>query len=273
MATMTKLSVNVNKLATIRNSRGKNNPNVLRGALDIVAFGGQGVTVHPRPDGRHIRREDVYEIDAALRAMMNQSSTSRDSATQVPVRGVEFNIEGYPSDDFLAMLEDVRPDQATLVPDPPEALTSNAGWKVTENLATLRTVANRLNAKGIRISVFVDPQTMQDDEYAKLASIGIHRVELYTERFADEHGQESGRSVLDDYKKAAQLARSAGLGVNAGHDLNLDNLTELIKEIPWIDEVSIGHALICDALYFGLEKTVQLYLDCIRNGQKQAASQ
>lgn len=244
---MTKLSVNVNKLATLRNSRGKNNPDVLKGALDLVRFGAEGITVHPRPDERHIRRSDVYALAKA-------------------VKTVEFNVEGYPSDDFLDMVVDVKPAQATLVPDPPEALTSNAGWKVTENRELLRKVAARLKAAGIRSSVFVDPQTMNDDEYRLLKSIGIDRVELYTERYAEEHAGPHREAVLGDYERAARLSRDGGLGVNAGHDLNLDNLTDLIRRIPWIDEVSIGHALVCDALYLGFEETIRRYLKCIRDG-------
>lgn len=243
---MTTLSVNVNKLATLRNSRGKNNPDVLKGALDIIRFGGQGITVHPRPDERHIRRTDVYTLKKAI--------------------DVEFNIEGYPSEDFLRMVEEVQPAQCTLVPDPPDVITSNAGWKVTENSELLRQVAGRLSAKGVRTSVFVDPDTMKDEEYALLKKLGVDRVELFTEKYADHWGQAAGETVLAEYKRAAQLAREAGLGVNAGHDLSLENLTDLIREIPWIDEVSIGHALISDALYLGLEETVRRYLECIRLG-------
>lgn len=247
---MTKLSVNVNKLATLRNSRGKNNPDVLKGALDLIRFGAEGITVHPRPDERHIRRSDVYAIKPAI--------------------DVEFNIEGYPSEDFLQMVEDVRPAQATLVPDPPDVLTSNAGWRVTENAMLLEQVSRRMGDKGVRVSVFVDPATMKDEEYALLKKLGVHRVELYTEKFAEHWGQPDGEAVLAEYKRAAELARAAGLGINAGHDLSLDNLTALIQEIPWIDEVSIGHALICDALYLGLQETVKRYLECIRKGSEAA---
>lgn len=247
---MTKLSVNVNKLATLRNSRGKNNPDVLKGALDIVNFGGEGITVHPRPDERHIRKTDVY----ALKKHLN---------------GVELNIEGYPSDDFLEMVEEVLPAQCTLVPDPPHVLTSNAGWDVSANEALLAKVAKRLGRKNIRVSVFVDPETMKDDEYQKLKQAGVDRVELYTEAYAEHFGTPKQASVLAKYVSAAKLAREAGMGVNAGHDLSLDNLAALIREIPWIDEVSIGHALICDALYLGLETAVQRYLNCIREGARQ----
>lgn len=245
---MTKLSVNVNKLATLRNSRGKNNPDVLQGSLDIIRFGGEGITVHPRPDSRHIRRDDVYALKAAI--------------------NVELNIEGYPSEDFLAMVEDVRPAQCTLVPDPPHVLTSNAGWKVGENSALLAEVGRRLKAHGVRSSVFVDPTTMSDGEYKLLRELGIDRVELYTEAYAEAFGTPEQAEVTARYKRSAELSREAGLGVNAGHDLSLENLTHLIREIPWIDEVSIGHALICDALYLGLEETVHRYLECIRTAYR-----
>ncbi len=248
---MTLLSVNVNKLATLRNSRGRNNPDVVKGSLDIVKFGAQGITVHPRPDARHIRFDDVYALKRAIK--------------------VELNIEGYPAEDFMKMVEDVVPAQCTLVPDPPHVLTSNAGWRVKESEKTLRDVATRLRGKKIRSSVFVDPDTMADDDYALLGKWGIDRVELFTERFADHYGDADADKVLARYKKAAELARDAGLGVNAGHDLSLVNLTRLIQEIPWIDEVSIGHALICDALYLGLEETVKQYLKCIRTGYEAAS--
>lgn len=241
----TKLSVNVNKLATLRNSRGKNNPDVLKHSLEIIGFGGQGITVHPRPDERHIRRTDVYELKRAI--------------------DVELNIEGYPSDDFLKMVEEVRPAQCTLVPDPPHVLTSNAGWRVSENLPLLKAVAARLKAKGVRTSVFVDPETMKEDEYAKLSQAGVDRVELYTEKYAETFGKPEGREVLGSYVRAAELARAADLGVNAGHDLNTENLRPLIAAIPWIDEVSIGHALICDALNWGMETTVKKYLACLKD--------
>ncbi len=262
----TKLSVNVNKIATIRNARGKDNPDVVQTSLDIIRYGAQGITVHPRPDGRHIRRQDVYDLKKAIQ--------------------VELNIEGYPSQDFLEMNEDVRPAQCTLVPDPPEALTSNAGFRVKSQAELLKIAARRLSAKNIRSSVFVDPATMEDDEYRLLKEIGIDRVELYTERFAERWttaSQPTGANavspadalaaldVVASYRRAAELARAAGLGVNAGHDLSLDNLSALISHIPWIDEVSIGHALICDALKFGLETTVGLYLEAIQKSQSRLA--
>lgn len=241
---MAKLSVNVNKIATLRNSRGKNLPDVLKVSRDIVRFGAEGITVHPRPDGRHIRREDVYALK--------------------PMLSVEFNVEGYPSDDFLTMLEEVVPAQVTFVPDPPEALTSNAGWRVKENEVLLRGAVGRMRAKGIRVSVFIDPRTVTEDDWAALAQLGVGRVELYTEEYADAYPTPLRDEVTAVYRAAAERARAHGLGVNAGHDLNLDNLTHLARAIPWLDEVSIGHALISDALYFGLEETVKRYLACLR---------
>lgn len=246
----TKLSVNVNKLATLRNSRGKNNPDVLAHSLEIIRFGGEGITVHPRPDERHIRRRDVYELKEAI--------------------SVELNIEGYPSEDFVRMVEEVRPAQCTLVPDPPHVLTSNAGWKVKENLGLLRAVASRLRARGVRVSVFVDPESMDESEYGMLAEAGVDRVELYTEKYAESFGQTGEAEVLANYRAAAVSARAAGLGVNAGHDLTSENLPRLIAAIPWIDEVSIGHALICDALTWGLETTVKKYLSAIEKGLRAA---
>lgn len=251
-APMTKLSINVNKLATLRNSRGKNNPDVLNAALKLVSLGAEGITVHPRPDERHIRRSDVYALKKALDAKHP---------------GLEFNIEGYPSDDFLKMVEEVKPAQCTLVPDPPEAITSNAGWIVENHQELLADVAKRMQAVGVRTSVFVDPLTTDVDDYKTLAAIGIDRVELYTERFA-EHPEDA--AVVASYVEAATRARDAGLGVNAGHDLSLENLTTLIREIPWCDEVSIGHALVCDALWIGFAETIQRYLKCIEDGSRAA---
>lgn len=249
---MTQLSVNVNKLATLRNARGKNNPNVVECARDIVAFGAHGITVHPRPDERHIRRSDVRELKKAITDEL----------------AIELNVEGYPNEDFLALIEEVVPAQCTLVPDPPEAITSNAGWDVGRHKQLLSQVIKRIKAKGTRVSVFVDPATTEESDYASLKEMGCDRVELYTELFAETYGTERQAAVLASYKLAAERSRAHGLGVNAGHDLNLDNLTQLVREIPWINEVSIGHALVCDALYFGLQSTVRRYLDCLDAGRK-----
>lgn len=247
---MTKLSININKLATLRNSRGKNNPDVVASALELLKLGAEGITVHPRPDERHIRRRDVYDLRKAL------------------PKGVEFNIEGYPSDDFLEMVIEVKAEQCTLVPDPPEALTSNAGWDVKANAELLRAVGARLRAAGVRSSVFVDPATITADDYQALKSFGIDRVELYTERYAETFGTDENAEVLAEYARSAQEAHDAGLGINAGHDLTSQNLTALVRAIPFLDEVSIGHALVCDALWLGFRETIQRYLRAIREGSK-----
>ena len=247
-----RLSVNINKLATLRNSRGKNNPDLLRTCRHIIGFGAQGITVHPRPDERHIRRSDVYE----LRPVVSSA-------------GIEFNIEGFPSEDFLGLVTDVVADQCTLVPDPPEALTSNAGWCVREQEPLLRTATRRLSEKGIRTSVFIDPRTVTGADFELMKKIGVDRVELYTEEYAETYKTARHHEVVAAFRWAADQALAHGIGVNAGHDLSLVNLKGLIDAIPEIDEVSIGHALICDALYLGLEKTISLYLECLSPAEKR----
>jgi pyridoxine 5-phosphate synthase len=241
---MTKLSVNVNKIATLRNARGKNTPDVLQVSLDLIKFGAQGITVHPRPDERHIRKTDVYELKKHL--------------------SVEFNIEGYPSDDFLQMVAEVKPAQCTLVPDPPEALTSNAGWRVCENADLLKKATEQLHAQGVRVSVFIDPATITDADFKKLKELHVDRIELYTEAFAEHFGSSLQEKTTHVYKVAAQKAQALGLGVNAGHDLNLINLKTLAHAIPFMDEVSIGHALVADALYLGFPDTIRRYLECLQ---------
>lgn len=233
---MTKLSVNINKIATLRNARGGNNPDVLQAALDCERFGSQGITVHPRPDERHIRYNDVREIKKYIET--------------------ELNIEGNPESGFISLVEEVKPSQVTLVPDPPGAITSNAGWDTKKNQVFLTEIVGHFKSLGIRTSIFVDP----DEEMVEYAAkIGADRIELYTEPYAKNYIH-SPEIAIAPYLKAASLANQAGLGINAGHDLDLNNLKYLIKNISFIDEVSIGHALICDALYMGLENTVQLYL-------------
>ena len=236
---MTKLSVNVNKIATLRNSRGKNNPDVLQVSLDLIKFGAQGITVHPRPDERHIRKTDVYDLKKAI--------------------SVELNVEGYPSDDFMKMIEEVRPSQCTLVPDSPEAITSNAGWNISKYQKQLSQVLALLKKWKVRSSVFVDPGTIDSDFYL-LSGFGCDRVELYTEDYADAFGTPLQSKVTAEYNDTAVRARLAGLGVNAGHDLSLENLAYFKQHTENLLEVSIGHALISDALYYGLENTIQLYL-------------
>lgn len=237
---MTNLSVNINKLATLRNSRGENNPSITDWALDIENYGAQGITVHPRPDERHIRRSDVL----ALR----------------PILRTEFNIEGYPSEDFMKLVLAVRPTQATLVPDAPDALTSSAGWNVETNMEFLSGIVDRLQEAGIRASIFVDADPAQ---VAAAARAGADRVELYTKPYADNYGRNPDEAVAP-FVLAAEAARKAGLGINAGHDLSLENLKFFRSRIPFLNEVSIGHALICDALRYGMKDTIRRYLEALR---------
>ncbi|MCD8317391.1 MAG: pyridoxine 5'-phosphate synthase [Paraprevotella sp.] len=236
---MTRLSVNINKVATIRNAREGNNPDVVRVALDCEKFGAQGITVHPRPDERHIRYQDVYDLK--------------------PVLHTEFNIEGNPIDKFNDLVLKVRPTQVTLVPDSPDQITSNAGWDTKQNQGFLTEIVGEFKDKGIRTSIFVDADPVMV-EYA--AKAGADRVELYTEPYASAYAQGPEVAVAP-FVEAARVARSLGLGLNAGHDLSLENLKYIHSQFEWLDEVSIGHALICDALYLGLETTIRRYLDCL----------
>lgn len=232
---MVRLSVNINKVATLRNARGGNNPDVLQVAQDCERFGAQGITVHPRPDGRHIRYADVLAI--------------------APLVSTEFNIEGYPSPDFVDLVMRVHPHQVTLVPDPPEALTSNTGWDTKTHKSLLRQLVADFASEGIRTSIFVDANA-ELVEHA--ADTGTHRVELYTEPYAAGYAHNREQAVAP-FVEAARAAQRMGLGLNAGHDLNLQNLRYFAQQIPNLAEVSIGHALICDALYYGLENTIQMY--------------
>ncbi len=232
---MTKLSVNINKIATLRNSRGGDMPNVVQAAIDVQAFGGEGVTVHPRPDERHIRYQDVIDIK--------------------PIIKTEFNIEGYPSEDFINLVKKVKPHQVTLVPDPPEAITSNAGWDTIKNMSFLQEVIQEFKDAGVRTSIFIDTDVKN---IANAAKTNTDRVELYTEPYATLFPKNKEAAVAP-FVEAAEMARKVGLKVNAGHDLSLENLKYFSENIPFLTEVSIGHALICDALYKGLEQTVLLY--------------
>ena len=232
---MTQLSVNINRVATLRHSRGGNTPNVLQFAIDCERFGAQGITVHPRPDERHIRRSDVYAIKKAI--------------------GVEFNIEGYPSADFVRLVCEVHPAQVTLVPDSPEQLTSNHGWDTVHNKMLLQKLIQTFHAEGIRVSLFVDP-LVEMVEGAK--KVDADRVELYTGPYA-ELFQKDPAAAIEMYRPAAEKARELELGLNAGHDLSIPNLGPLVHAFPWIDEVSIGHQLISDALYLGIEETIRQY--------------
>lgn len=245
---MTHLSVNVNKIATLRNAREKNLPDVTVLSEKILACGAHGLTVHPRPDGRHIRLPDVWSLRDLVETWNAKGSP------------VEFNIEGYPSFDFVELIRKVKPHQATLVPDPPDALTSNAGWDLAGREEFLRDVLGELRSPRTRVSLFVEPEQFDENQAAALLRLRPDRIELYTEAFADAFSSPHRDSVADLYADVARVATGAGIGLNAGHDLNQQNLGYLLKRIPEIAEVSIGHALICEALEEGLEKTVRAYL-------------
>jgi pyridoxine 5-phosphate synthase len=238
---LTKLSVNINKIATLRNARGGNIPDVQKTAVDCEQFGAQGITVHPRPDERHIRYRDVELLR--------------------PLVTTEFNIEGYPSDTFIQLVTRVEPEQVTLVPDPPDAITSSEGWDTLKNHDFLTEVIQEIQSHGIRTSIFVgtEPEFIEG-----AAKVGTNRVELYTEPYATNFPLGPDEAVKP-FVEAARVAREAGLELNAGHDLNLDNLRHLKLSIPWLKEVSIGHALIADALYYGLQNTIQMYLRQLRD--------
>lgn len=236
---MTKLSVNVNKIATLRNARGGKVPDVIKAAMDIVSFGADGITVHPRPDERHIKVIDVFALKEVLQT--------------------ELNIEGYPSASFLKLVNAVKPTQVTLVPDPPDVITSNSGWDTYRHREFLKEIVATLKNQGIRVSIFIDPG-VEMMEYT--AMTGTDRIELYTEGFARHFGNDP-HEAIKPYIETANKAIELGMGINAGHDLSLENLAFFNRMIPGLLEVSIGHALISDALYFGLEKTVQLYKDCL----------
>lgn len=236
----TRLSVNINKIATLRNARGGNMPNLLQVAKDIEAFGADGITIHPRPDERHIRYQDARDLRAVVKT--------------------ELNIEGNPIPSFVALVLEVRPEQVTLVPDAPDAITSNAGWDTLKNRQFLQEVIGRFREHGIRTSIFVDPDPGMVEG---AAATGTDRVELYTESYAKAFAAGDGKAVLP-FSIAAEKAHALGLGLNAGHDLSLENIAHFKKEVPHLEEVSIGHALICEALYLGLENVVNMYLHRLR---------
>ena len=237
---MTRLSVNINKFATLRNSRGGNNPDVVKAAVDAQRFGAQGITVHPRPDERHIRYQDVVNLK--------------------PVIKTEFNIEGYPDERYLEIISLIRPVQATLVPDSPDVLTSNKGWNTMENMDLLKGIIKKIQHWGVRVSVFIDPDITM---IRGAAEAGADRIELYTEPYAAGYALNRDEAIRP-FIEAAECGRDLGLGLNAGHDLSLENLGYFHKNIPYLDEVSIGHAIVCDSLYFGFENTIQLYLNLLR---------
>ena len=237
---MTKLSVNINKIATLRNARGGNIPNVVEAAKKIESFGGQGITVHPRPDERHITYQDVRDLS--------------------PIVKTEFNIEGNPVAKFINLVLEAKPAQVTLVPDAEDAITSNAGWNTIKNKEFLQEVIQEFKNNGIRTSIFVDP----DEKMIEGAvETGAERIELYTEAFAVKYAK-GDKTGVEPYKKCATLAHQLGLGINAGHDLSLENINYFKDNVPYLDEVSIGHALIAEALYIGLEKTIEKYLELLK---------
>ena len=236
----TNLSVNINKIATLRNARGENTPDVEKVAIDCERMGADGITVHPRPDERHIRRDDVFKLR--------------------PIVRTEFNIEGYPSDSFMDLVLKVKPEQVTLVPDAPDALTSSAGWNVESHFDFLAGIVEQLREAGIRSSIFVDPDPVQIKAAARA---GADRVELYTKPYADLFPTDPAAAVAP-YVEASQEAHKAGLGINAGHDLNLQNLEFFHARLPYLNEVSIGNALVCDALYLGLAETIKRYKECLK---------
>ena len=237
---MTKLSVNINKVATLRNARGGNVPDVVKFALDCERFGAQGITVHPRPDERHIRYKDVFDLK--------------------PVLTTEFNIEGNPVPRFVELVKEIKPAQVTLVPDAENVITSNAGWDTLKNQSFLAEMVAEFKSCGIRVSIFIDPVP---DMIEMAARTGTDRVELYTEAYARQYPADRAKAIAP-YVEAATVARQCGLGLNAGHDLSLENLQYFHQQIYWLDEVSIGHAIISDALYLGIEETIHRYLQCLR---------
>jgi pyridoxine 5-phosphate synthase len=236
---MTKLSVNLNKVALIRNSRGRNEPDLVRVAQDCVSYGADGITLHPRPDERHARKQDIYDLK--------------------PVLSVELNVEGYPSEAFLQMIEEVKPAQCTLVPDPPGVLTSNAGWDTSKNKHFLLDIILRIEAAGVRSSLFIETDLSMIEIAAE---IGTDRIELYTEPYALGF-KENPEKAVEPYSRAANFAHELGLGINAGHDLSLVNLKYFAEQVPYLDEVSIGHALVGDALYLGFKETIRKYQQCL----------
>ncbi|MBQ6684171.1 MAG: pyridoxine 5'-phosphate synthase [Bacteroidales bacterium] len=237
---MTRLSVNINKVATLRNARGGNVPDVVKFALDCERFGAQGITVHPRPDERHIRYKDVFDLK--------------------PVLTTEFNIEGNPVPRFVELVKEIKPAQVTLVPDAENVITSNAGWDTVKNQSFLAEMVSEFKSCGIRVSIFIDPVP---DMIEMAARTGTDRVELYTEAYARQYPADRAKAIAP-YVEAATVARQCGLGLNAGHDLSLENLQYFHQQIYWLDEVSIGHAIISDALYLGIEETIHRYLQCLR---------
>lgn len=248
---MARLSVNINKIATLRNARGGDMPNLVAVAEDLIRFGATSITVHPRPDERHITRQDAQDISKLLGAPEHSQ--------------IEYNIEGYPNPELIELVTRLRPDQYTLVPDPPEALTSNAGWKLPDRAKELSPVLDSMRAANIRTSIFVDPKDVDENYLKALLELNPDRVELYTEAYAKDFKTEKRLETLNLYKKAAEQIFALGIDINAGHDLNLHNLNLFLENLPMCKEVSIGHALICESLYLGLEACTKAYLKIARD--------
>ena len=245
---MIKLSVNVNKIATLRNARGGDFPCLIQVVKDLIHFGVFGITVHPRPDGRHILYKDVREIGTLIHNISK----------------VELNVEGYPSDEFLHLVKEVRPHQCTLVPDPPQALTSDQGWDVVQHFSLLKRVIGFLKMYDVRPSLFIDPLLFQKEHLSSLVSLGPDRVELYTGAFAKKWPTPSSAKILETYHQKALWIHQEGMSINAGHDLNQQNITPLVNQIPFLKEVSIGHAFVCESLYNGMETTLKNYLHLLK---------
>ncbi len=242
------LSVNINKVATLRNSRGKDTPNLIAMTKTILDLGVKGITVHPRPDERHIKKSDVYELKPFLKD-----------------KNIEFNIEGYPTDEFLNLISEVKPLQCTLVPDPPDALTSNAGWDIVRHKKLLTDVINKIKKLNVRTAIFIDPTQFNDDQFNALLEVSPDRVELYTEEFADSFNNEHRKITLKHYSDWAKKIKAKNILINAGHDLNQQNLSLFLSNVPEVDEVSIGHAIFCEALYDGITPTIKNYLSICEN--------
>jgi pyridoxine 5-phosphate synthase len=252
-----KLSINVNKIATLRNSRGADTPNVVSVCRDLIRWGAEGITIHPRPDGRHIRSHDVYDISKLLTEINRKRGQKR----------IEFNIEGYPNEEFFTYLIDTKPDQATLVPDPPQVLTSNAGWALAKNEKLLSGVLAKIHGLGVRSSLFVDVFSFDEHDKKALERLKPDRIELYTEKYAHAFLTKDKARITKSYSDVAKFAVSIGVDVNAGHDLNSQNVGYLLRETPQILECSIGHAFITESLYHGLKKTLGLYLSAMKKAR------
>ena len=263
---MRRLSININKVATLRNSRGENTPDLIKVVEDLISWGVQGITIHPRPDGRHILYSDVREISRVLKleqTILQNISTTKNQNYPSQNGEVELNIEGYPSSKFLNLIEEIRPHQCTLVPDEPHVLTSHEGWDTKKNFSLLQEVLNFLHSQDVRTSLFIDPLKWSSEQLDDLEKLKPHRVEFYTGKWAQNFQTPEGKKILQIYKELSEKIKDLQIDINAGHDLNQDNLKQLIQEVPLIQEVSIGHAFICESLYSGFEKTLNCYFSIL----------